>query len=264
MSNPKMSILQTLAGGHTLPLDNRLEMQLAASAVPVDVVAHHLALINRFGGATVRPYSVAEHSLLVVEIMQRELGIRRPDWLMLGLLHDAHESMVGDVTEPIKRAMRADTAQDMDLEDWAALHHLRYHETPATPAPRRSVYSSYDRLEQRAQAGLMKAAGVSRLADNADIAKAVHLADTLAAATEWRDVVAHACRYYDTPATPIPPMGEETPQPVSWINVNATERAAMAWTDWRDRWLDEYAALAAACIGMSEHDERIELGRVAH
>lgn len=65
-------------------------------------IAHGLSLINRFTGHTLRPYSVAEHSLLVVEIMQRELAVHEPEALLAGLLHDAHEVYVGDVSTPLK------------------------------------------------------------------------------------------------------------------------------------------------------------------
>ncbi len=65
-------------------------------------IGHHLAQINRFAGACVRPYSVAEHSLLVAYIMETHLGVRSPHALMAGLLHDGHEAYVGDMSSPLK------------------------------------------------------------------------------------------------------------------------------------------------------------------
>jgi 5'-deoxynucleotidase YfbR-like HD superfamily hydrolase len=65
-------------------------------------IAHALANIARFNGHTLRPYSVAEHSLLVVEIMERDLGVRQPGPLLAGLLHDAHEAYTGDLSTPMK------------------------------------------------------------------------------------------------------------------------------------------------------------------
>jgi uncharacterized protein len=65
-------------------------------------IAHALANINRFTGHAMRPYSVAEHSLLVVEIMEREFGVRQPGPLLAGLLHDAHEAYTGDLSSPMK------------------------------------------------------------------------------------------------------------------------------------------------------------------
>lgn len=55
-------------------------------------VAWHIAHINRFAGAA-GEYSVAQHSMLVAEHLPEEI---RP----YGLLHDAHEFAIGDITTP--------------------------------------------------------------------------------------------------------------------------------------------------------------------
>jgi 5'-deoxynucleotidase YfbR-like HD superfamily hydrolase len=73
-------------------------------------IAHALANINRFTGHAMRPYSVAEHSLLVVEIMERDLGVRQPGPLLAGLLHDAHEAYTGDLSTPMKDMIDAASA----------------------------------------------------------------------------------------------------------------------------------------------------------
>lgn len=70
---------------------------------PIAVIAHSLAQINRFAGHTRRPYSVAEHSLLVCDIVAaRGLDCHAQ---MLALLHDAHECLCGDVVTPVKRQL---------------------------------------------------------------------------------------------------------------------------------------------------------------
>jgi len=74
-----------------------------AADVKLADVAHHLALINRFCGAASRPYSVAEHSLLVAEICERELGMSDPSGLLAALMHDAHEAYFGDISTPVKQ-----------------------------------------------------------------------------------------------------------------------------------------------------------------
>ncbi|MCF7979321.1 MAG: hypothetical protein K9L82_15175, partial [Chromatiaceae bacterium] len=53
--------------------------------VRLDDIVHSLSLINRFNGAALFPYSVAQHSLHVAELLPAEL---RPE----GLLHDAAEA----------------------------------------------------------------------------------------------------------------------------------------------------------------------------
>jgi hypothetical protein len=67
--------------------------------VCVEDIAHHLALINRFTGATAEPYSVAQHSVLCSYIVPPELALT-------ALLHDASEAYVTDVSRPLKEAMR--------------------------------------------------------------------------------------------------------------------------------------------------------------
>ncbi len=63
-------------------------------------IAHHLALINRFNGATETPYCVAQHSVLVADLL---LVKRQPAHVVMGgLLHDAHEAYLGDTPTPVK------------------------------------------------------------------------------------------------------------------------------------------------------------------
>ena len=65
--------------------------------------AHSLALTNRFNGHTERPYSVAEHSLLVCQAMGTEFAITDPWTLLAALMHDAHEAYTGDLSAPMKQ-----------------------------------------------------------------------------------------------------------------------------------------------------------------
>lgn len=74
------------------------------SMVRIEDIAWHLAFINRFCGATLRPISVAEHSLLVAEIAERELGLD-VHGQFAALMHDAHEAYAGDMHTPGKRAI---------------------------------------------------------------------------------------------------------------------------------------------------------------
>jgi hypothetical protein len=72
------------------------------SEVSAQAIADSLAKINRFNGHTARPYSVAQHSLLVADLLQREYGITQPAPRLAALLHDAHEAYTGDLSTPAK------------------------------------------------------------------------------------------------------------------------------------------------------------------
>lgn len=65
--------------------------------VAISVIAHALCRVNRFNGHTKMPigYSVAQHSLNVMAILPTHLQLQ-------GLMHDAHEALVGDVSAPLK------------------------------------------------------------------------------------------------------------------------------------------------------------------
>lgn len=73
----------------------------AAAHIAPPTIAWHLAQTNRFCGAAIRPYSVAEHSLLVAEIAERELHLD-VHGLLYALLHDAHQAITGHVANPHK------------------------------------------------------------------------------------------------------------------------------------------------------------------
>ncbi|MBN9525416.1 MAG: HD family hydrolase [Alphaproteobacteria bacterium] len=75
----------------------------AADIRRADLVAA-LAKINRFTGHTREPYSVAQHSVLVAELVTQFSD--HPDAPRYALLHDAHEAYLGDVATPVKWALR--------------------------------------------------------------------------------------------------------------------------------------------------------------
>jgi uncharacterized protein len=73
------------------------------SMVCIEDIAWHLSNINRWTGATVRPYSVAEHSLLVCEILERSIVPTDHMLLRAALLHDAPEAYTNDLSSPMKQ-----------------------------------------------------------------------------------------------------------------------------------------------------------------
>lgn len=84
--------LSTRTGKRFYPLDPRPE------DVDIRDIAHHLAANNRFAGATVKPYCVAQHCVLVSLNVPHHLA-----WH--GLMHDSPEFVMIDLPRPIKVAL---------------------------------------------------------------------------------------------------------------------------------------------------------------
>jgi len=78
---------------------------------PVDVelsdIAHGLARVARWNGQTVGdyPFSVAQHSVLVLELFRAANPDATPAALLQTLLHDAPEYVMGDIISPFKAVM---------------------------------------------------------------------------------------------------------------------------------------------------------------
>lgn len=68
-------------------------------------IAHHLSLQNRFIGATQHGYSTAQHSVYVMQMIDRLWGPKPVPTVVLlqALLHDSEEAYTGDFITPIKR-----------------------------------------------------------------------------------------------------------------------------------------------------------------
>ena len=78
---------------------------------PLDVelsdIAHGLARVARWNGQTRGdyPFSVAQHSVLVLEIFSAMTPGAGPRDRLYALLHDAPEYVMGDIISPFKAAM---------------------------------------------------------------------------------------------------------------------------------------------------------------
>jgi len=78
--------------------------------VEIEDIAHGLARVARWNGQTLGdwPYSVAEHCLLVEEILTRLAPRASARDRLAALLHDAPEYVIGDMISPFKAALGLD------------------------------------------------------------------------------------------------------------------------------------------------------------
>ena len=69
--------------------------------IRIDDIAHSLSLVCRYGGHIPQFYSVADHSINVLNRVEG-LGVTNPRIRLMALLHDAEEAYFGDMPSPLK------------------------------------------------------------------------------------------------------------------------------------------------------------------
>ncbi len=105
---------------------------------PLDVeiadIAHGLARVARWNGQTIGdyPFSVAQHSILVLEIFNAGSTTPKPSEQLYTLLHDAPEYVMGDIISPFKAAMGGNY-KDIEERVLEAVH-LRFSLSASRPA----------------------------------------------------------------------------------------------------------------------------------
>jgi len=195
LSQSSQPWLQTVSGG-AWPL-----LAPAAQHVNWRDVANSLARLCRFNGHVAENafYSVAEHCCRVADVLPVDLRLH-------GLLHDAHEAFLGDITQPLKRAMAA---------------------MGAGP-----VLTSLEEAHDRA---IFAAAGLP-YPPSPEAARQVKQADLRLLATERRDLLSHSRLRWLAMPDPLPTVIRPWPWP----------KAADEWLDRLHRWLPPRTPLAAA------------------
>lgn len=78
--------------------------------IEIEDIAHGLARVARWNGQTVgeHAFSVAQHSVVVEEIVAHIQPDVAPKWRLAALLHDASEYVIGDMISPFKAALGMD------------------------------------------------------------------------------------------------------------------------------------------------------------
>ena len=116
---------------------------------PVDIeiedIAHGLARVARWNGQTVgeHPMSVAQHSVVVEEIVAHLEPSIDAKWRLAALLHDAAEYVIGDMISPFKAALGLDYQAFEDR--LGAAVHIRFGLPARVPARVKTLIKAADR-----------------------------------------------------------------------------------------------------------------------
>jgi len=112
--------------------------------VEIEDIAHGLARVARWNGQTAGPniFSVAQHTLLVEAVAQRQCGHLDRRLALAILLHDAPEYVIGDMITPFK-AVLGDAYKAVEKRLLTAIH-LRFGLPPELPADVRRVVKAAD------------------------------------------------------------------------------------------------------------------------
>ena len=117
---------------------------------PLDVeladIAHGLARVARWNGQTRgdHAFSVAQHSLIVEAIFCHLNASASPDDMLMALLHDAPEYVIGDMISPFK-AVVGGGYKTVEKRLEAAVH-LRFGLPPVTPAAVKAKIKKADQV----------------------------------------------------------------------------------------------------------------------
>lgn len=188
---------------------------LAACGRPVDIrdVAHHLALVNQFNGATTRPYSVAEHSLLCCDIARRAGASVFVQ--MAALMHDAHEAYTNDLISPAKLAVNGYSMGAGGIAAWG-LFEAEHAKTVREHFKLLSVFAGHKTL--------------------------LRSIDSQALATARRDLTP----FDPSRHLPWAVLGDNTVHPMApadWVRLDTPEREAATWKDWREQFRNRFLEL---------------------
>jgi 5'-deoxynucleotidase YfbR-like HD superfamily hydrolase len=113
--------------------------------IEIEDIAHGLARVARWNGQTIgeHAFSVAQHSVVVEEIVAHIQPDVEPRWRLAALLHDASEYVIGDMISPFKAALGVNY-KDFEERLENAIH-VRFGLPARTPAPIKALIKRADR-----------------------------------------------------------------------------------------------------------------------
>lgn len=113
--------------------------------IEIEDIAHGLARVARWNGQTVgeHAFSVAQHSVVVEEIVAHIQPDIEPRWRLAALLHDASEYVIGDMISPFKAALGVDYKVFEERLETAI--HVRFGLPAKTPLAIKKLIKQADR-----------------------------------------------------------------------------------------------------------------------
>jgi 5'-deoxynucleotidase YfbR-like HD superfamily hydrolase len=113
--------------------------------IEIEDIAHGLARVARWNGQTLgeHAFSVAQHSVVVEEIVAHVQPGIEPRWRLAALLHDASEYVIGDMISPFKAALGVDYRTFEDRLEGAI--HIRFGLPSKAPAAIKKLVKRADR-----------------------------------------------------------------------------------------------------------------------
>ena len=139
-STPEPRAWQRMLSGRRLDL-----LDPSPLDIEIEDIAHGLARVARWNGQTVgeHAFSVAQHCLVVEEILAHIRPEVEPRWRLAALLHDAPEYVIGDMISPFKAALGVDYRTFEDRLESAI--HLRFGLPAKTPPAIKALIKQADR-----------------------------------------------------------------------------------------------------------------------
>jgi uncharacterized protein len=139
-SKPEPRAWQRMLSGRRLDLLDPSPMD-----IEIEDIAHGLARVARWNGQTTgeHAFSVAQHSVVVEEIVAHIQPGIAPRWRLAALLHDASEYVIGDMISPFKAALGV-SYKDFEERLENAIH-VRFGLPAKTPTEIKALIKQADR-----------------------------------------------------------------------------------------------------------------------